>query len=95
MFSQAAEEEAEDLAAEPAKEDEAGDESMDEAEGSLPSLGKRRSTDTALSGQTSKRARPGSLTEVLPHAPACTMRLCLETSSQSSQCSAFVALPVR
>ncbi len=38
---------------------------MDEAEGSLPSLGKRRSTDTALSGQTSaKRSRPGSLAEV-------------------------------
>ncbi|DBA78424.1 TPA: hypothetical protein ACH3X2_007918 [Trebouxia sp. C0005] len=59
-----AEEEAENLEAGPEEED-LEDESMDEAEGSLPSLGKRRSTDTALSGQTSaKRSRPGSLAEV-------------------------------
>jgi len=59
-----AEEEAENLEASPEEEEEE-DESMDEAEGSLPSLGKRRSTDTALSGQTSaKRSRPGSLAEV-------------------------------
>ena len=61
---QVAEEEAENLEAGP-EEEEVEDESMDEAEGSLPSLGKRRSTDTALSGQTSaKRSRPGSLAEV-------------------------------
>ncbi|DBB00828.1 TPA: hypothetical protein ACH3X1_000756 [Trebouxia sp. C0004] len=60
-----AEEEAENLKAGPEEEEEVEDESMDEAEGSLPSLGKRRSTDTALSGQTSaKRSRPGSLAEV-------------------------------
>ena len=60
-----AEEEAENLEAGPEEEEEEEDESMDEAEGSLPSLGKRRSTDTALSGQTSaKRSRPGSLAEV-------------------------------
>lgn len=59
-----AEEEAENLEAGP-EEEEVEDESMDEAEGSLPSLGKRRSTDTALSGPTSaKRSRPGSLAEV-------------------------------
>ncbi len=65
---QVAEEEAENLEAGPEEEEEEEeeeDESMDEAEGSLPSLGKRRSTDTALSGQTSaKRSRPGSLAEV-------------------------------
>lgn len=61
---QVAEEEAKNLSASP-EEDDAEDESMDEAEGSLPSLGKRRSTDTALSGQNpSKRSRPGSLAEV-------------------------------
>ncbi len=61
---QVAEEEGENLEASP-EEEEVEDESMDEAEGSLPSLGKRRSTDTALSGQTSaKRSRPGSLAEV-------------------------------
>ena len=61
---QVAEEEAENLEAGP-EEEEVEDESMDEAEGSLPSLGKRRSTDTALSGPTSaKRSRPGSLAEV-------------------------------
>ena len=62
---QVAEEEAENLEAGPEEEEEEENESMDEAEGSLPSLGKRRSTDTALSGQTSaKRSRPGSLAEV-------------------------------
>jgi len=64
LSPQVAEEEAENLEAGP-EEEEVEDESMDEAEGSLPSLGKRRSTDTALSGQTSaKRSRPGSLAEV-------------------------------
>ena len=61
---QVAEEEAENLEATP-EDEEAEDESMDEAGDSLPSLGKRRSTDTALPGQTaSKRSRPGSLAEV-------------------------------
>ena len=61
---QVAEEEAENMEASP-EEEEAEDESMDAAGDSLPSLGKRRSTDTALSGQTSsKRSRPGSLAEV-------------------------------
>ncbi|KAL3147452.1 hypothetical protein ABBQ38_014510 [Trebouxia sp. C0009 RCD-2024] len=64
-----AEEEAGDLSAPAEEEDEEElmEESMDEgeAEGGLPSLGKRRSTDTALSAQTgSKRPRPGSLAEV-------------------------------
>lgn len=63
-FLQVAEEEAQNLEATP-EDEEAEDESMDEAGGSLPSLGKRRSTDTALSGQAaSKRSRPGSLAEV-------------------------------
>lgn len=61
---QVAEEEAENLEATP-EDEEAEDDSTDEAGGSLPSLGKRRSTDTALSGQTaSKRSHPGSLAEV-------------------------------
>ena len=65
---QAAEEEAEELAASQDDQKELQDESMDEAEESLPSLGKRRSTDTALSGQTpTKRSRPGSLAEVSLH----------------------------
>lgn len=68
---QVAEEEAGDLSAPAEEEDEEElmEESMDEgeAEGGLPSLGKRRSTDTALSAQTgSKRPRPGSLAEVTP-----------------------------
>lgn len=69
MFLQAAEEEASHLSApvEEEDEDELVDESMDEGEGGLPSLGKRRSTDTALFAQTaSKRPRPGSLAEVRP-----------------------------
>ena len=66
-------EEAENLSAPPEEEDEDGEElaedSMDEGAGggALPSLGKRRSTDTASSAQTApKRARPGSLAEVSP-----------------------------
>ena len=67
-----AEEEAGDLSAPAEEEDEEElmEESMDEGEGGLPRLGKRRSTDTALSAQTGpKRPRPGSLAEVTP--PAC------------------------
>lgn len=68
---QVAEEEAGDLSAPAEEEDEEElmEESMDEGEegGGLPSLGKRRSTDTALSAQTGpKRPRPGSLAEVTP-----------------------------
>ena len=76
-----AEEEAENLEAGPEEED-LEDESMDEAEGSLPSLGKRRSTDTALSGQTSaKRSRPGSLAEVtLPSLKHLTIRASISVS---------------
>ena len=63
-----AEEETEDLSAPVEEEDEdLAEESMDGGEGGLPSLGKRRSTDTGLSAQTaSKRPRPGSLAEVTP-----------------------------
>ena len=65
-FVQVAEEEADNLSVPAEEEDEElVDESMDEGEGGLPSLGKRRSTDTAFSAQTApKRARPGSLAEV-------------------------------
>ncbi len=82
-----AEEEAENLEAGP-EEEEVEDESMDEAEGSLPSLGKRRSTDTALSGQTSaKRSRPGSLAEVgLPSLKHLTIRAFIPVSIYPFSC---------
>jgi len=79
---QVAEEEAENLEAGPEEEEEEENESMDEAEGSLPSLGKRRLTDTALSGQTSaKRSRPGSLAEVgLPSLNHLRIHPCIHAS---------------
>lgn len=70
---QVAEEEAENVSRSP-EDDDVDDESMDVADGSLPTLGKRRSTDTALSGQNaSKRSRPGSLAEVRAYLQTCSV----------------------
>ena len=78
---------AEEEAAAPEEEDEElVDESMDEEEGALPSLGKRRSTDTASSAQTApKRARPGSLAEVTPCFPTCAVALRLSITQHGVQ----------
>lgn len=99
------------LAEEDGEHEQEEDESMDDAEGSLPSLGKRRSTDAALSGQTaSKRAKPGSLTEVsicawslkchlvpiMTQLPAVLLRhqLCLRAAAQELRLPLDTAVPV-